>query len=110
MIDVVFFVVTGLFFAKILWNLGVPYALAAQAFRANREDNERGISLMPIVDVALLVLLLILSFLRDAPRPWNPGGVALFGTILFVGSYIHLLVVGGAAGWLVRKFRDKRNS
>lgn len=99
---VLFAVVALLFSAKILWNLTVPYALAAKAYRGSWTG---GISLMPMVEIALLLVALVLSFVRRRPWPWSVEGVALLGAVMVVGSYVHLVVAGGLAGWIAQRLR-----
>ena len=95
-------VVVAFFCAKILWNLAIPYRLAAWP----RSDEEKGISLMPMLEVLLLGIALLLSLVDQ--WPWNPARIALIGALVIVGSYIHFLLAGMLAGWLASKIRGPK--
>jgi hypothetical protein len=88
----------GLLLAKAIWNVGVPYVLAR---RPNIPGTTRtgGISMAPVVDVALLSTSITLAFVAPLPRwmggPWHTSGIALGAIGL---SYIHLFVVGRMLG------------
>jgi len=103
---VAFIAVAGLFLMKILWNLTVPYALAARAF-GTKQSRASGISLIPGVEAVLLTVAVLLSLVRGAAWPWNPGGVALIGMAMIIGSYVHLVVAGAIAGWAARRLRGR---
>ena len=105
MITVMFVVVAVLFSIKITWNLAVPYALAARALRGDRSQS-KGISLMPFVEIVLLLAALVLSLIRCSAWPWSAGGVIFIGMSMVIGSYVHLVVAGGIAGWIARRLRD----
>jgi hypothetical protein len=106
MTTVGFFVLAGLFAMKILWNLAVPYFLATSAFRSP-ENRGKGISLMPAVEVIFLGGAVVLSYFRGSAWPWNAAGVALIGAAMIIGSYAHMVVAGGLAGWIAEKHRDR---
>jgi hypothetical protein len=99
--------VEALFLMKILWNITVPYTLAVRAFRA-RGDESRRISLMPFVELALLGIAAGLSLLGSGSAwSWGIGMTVLLGGAIAVASYVHLVVAGAIAGWVVRKLRAR---
>ncbi|HEX8109190.1 MAG TPA: hypothetical protein VF516_15760 [Kofleriaceae bacterium] len=102
------FIVTGLFLMKILWNVTVPYTLAVRSFRA-KDGESRGISLLPFVELALLGVAAGLSLTeRGSPWSWSIGTTVLVGGAIAVASYVHLIIAGAIAGWVVKKLRARR--
>jgi hypothetical protein len=68
-----FIVVVALFCLKILWNLAVPYVLAGLPIREDTGRTQR-ISLMPYLELVLLVVAIIVSWtIGDSSWPWTPG-------------------------------------
>jgi len=106
MITMAFGLAAGLFCMKILWNLVVPYALAVRAYK-ERDVPSKGVSLMPMVDVVLLAACVALAFITRATWPWSPGGVLILGGGALIGSYLHLILVGGIAGWAAHALRRR---
>lgn len=92
-------VVTGLFLVlvacKVLWNLGVPYALAA----SGRAEG-RGISLMPAVEWVALGLAAASAGVSEGAR-WIDDAtiVGIGGGAAIVASYLHLVIAGMVVGW-----------
>lgn len=92
---VLIFCVLLLLGIKLLYNLSVPYQLLA------RQDENKGISVMVIVEWILLALALVLSF-------WfKPDSSFLqFRSLLIVGAgsiaatYLHFVAVMLVGGWL----------
>src|SRR5262245_42455963 len=97
-IVVTFYVVVALFFAKIAWNLYVPYALL---LRSNNESRG-GVSFHPHVEVSLLVLAIVVSLWTEFASPWNAKGIAVFGSTIVIVSYLHLICFGRIVIWLRR--------
>lgn len=79
---IVFSVMLGI---KIVWNITVPYTLLYRARTGNGASSS--ISLIPIVDVTLLILITIAGLV--AARFWLPI-VSLCSVTL---SYVHLGVM-----------------
>jgi hypothetical protein len=101
------FIVTGLFLMKILWNVTIPYVLAVRSLRA-RDGESRGISLLPFVEIALLGIAAGLSVIdHGSPWSWSLGTTLLVGGSIAVASYVHLVVAGAVAGWVVKKLRAR---
>lgn len=97
-------VVTGLSLVllacKVLWNLGVPYALAA----AGRSEG-RGISLMPAVEWGALGLAAASAEISEGAR-WIDDAmiVGIGGAAVIVASYLHFVVAGMVLGrWRARR-------
>ena len=104
MIDVPFFILACLFVVKIVDNLTVPYRLAMRPTGPRGEST--GISLMSMVEVALFVGIEVLSLLGFSP--YEPRAVALVAITAIVGSYVHLVVAGVAAGWVASLWHDRK--
>jgi len=102
--NVVMLVFIGLFGLKIVWNLLTPYVMTWQ--RASSDEVESsGISLMPAVEIILYFLILGFSFFIES-ETWHgdTATLAIWGMLIIVGSYIHLLLAGVLAGALVARF------
>ncbi len=88
------FVLAGVFFLKVAWNLTVPFELA------RRRDERAGISLMP-VEIGVWVLWLLLAFFSDGDGWWqSPKKVAVWGGIAILGSYAAMMPLGAGLGLL----------
>jgi hypothetical protein len=95
-------IVGMLFTLKIAWNIAMPYLLAKQALRSGSGDPV-GTSMMPMVEIALLAILLALSALANGPTRMVAG----YGVGAIAGSYIHLVIAGTAAGWIVGRIKRR---
>lgn len=104
MINIPFFIFACLFAVKIIDNLTVPYRLATRPTGPGGEPS--GISLMPMVEVALFVIMEVLSLLGFSP--YAPKVVAIIAIAAIVGSYAHLVVVGAVAGWVASFWHDRK--
>jgi hypothetical protein len=97
--------VAALFAIKILWTLAVPYSLAL------RKHPERGISLMPGIDVILLAVLVILScFAGGSLWSWTTSKTLLIGLAIIATAHAHVYVAGillGGTVWLRSKLRKR---
>ena len=94
------FVLAGVFFLKIAWNLTVPFELA------RRRDERAGVSLMP-VEIGVWVLWLLLAFFSDGDGWWQtPKKVAVWGGVAVLGSYAAIPVLG-AGLWALSAARAK---
>lgn len=101
------FVIVGVLFGlKILWNIAVPYAVAVRAFKS-KPGQAKSISLMPFVEMVLLLAAVVLSVFRSLAWPWNSLGVTLIGMGMVVASYVHMVVAGSVAGWIARWLRNR---
>ena len=108
MITGIMFVVAILFGLKIAWNIFTPIALAWGAFK-NRESKTGGVSLMPFVEIVLLLVLILLSALSHGSAWFHrPPQVALWGVVAIVGSYVLLVTLGFCFGWLVVQIKKRR--
>lgn len=88
------FVLAGVFFLKVAWNLTVPFVLA------RRKDERAGISLMP-VEIGVWVLWLLLAFFSDGDGWWQtPKMVAVWGGVAILGSYAGMMALGAVLGAL----------
>jgi hypothetical protein len=93
--NIVLLVLWGLLCAKLCWNVMKPFALR---HRSDRLGLPEGISLVPVVEAALLVALVIASALSTGERWWNSSlwtaGAGLDSIIL---SYLLMIVSGAMA-------------
>jgi hypothetical protein len=107
-LTILFWVFAGLFAFKILWNTFTPCVLAWELFKGGAEKT-RSVTLMSFVEIALLLILILLSYLSD-DSAWfhRPSQVALWGSVVIVGSYILLFVLGNGLGWLVVQIKKRR--
>ena len=106
MITIVLYGLIGLFALKILWNLTVPYDLAWKAWRS-KGQKIRGISLMPYMEIGLLLLAIGAAALSDG-QGWlrNPKNLAVWGGLAVAASYIHLVLAGMVAGWITSQMKE----
>jgi hypothetical protein len=100
MTDVALVGIGCLFGLKIIWNLSLPYVLAARR-------TSQGISLMPFVEVVLLGVGVVIGL---GQTRWPAQQIGLYGGALIVVSYIHLAVMGAVMGALFRRLRSKHNN
>ena len=102
---IVIYILIGLLTLKILWNLTIPYDLAWRTWRA-RGQKVGGISLMPYLEVGLLVLAIGAAALYNGPSCFqSPKRVAIWGGSAIVASYVHMVVVGMTAGWILTRLK-----
>ncbi len=99
LVTIAFVAVAAMFLAKIAWNLLLPGWLVRQHHKAAAPDSEaaHGVSVMPIVELALLVVAILLSAIAGYDWPWSSAGVALFGFSLTVASHLFLFVLAAIA-------------
>ena len=95
------YILLGLFGLKILWNLTIPYDLAWRGLRSAGQKTS-SITFMTFVEVCLLLLAIGAAALSDGQN-WfqSPKNIAIWGGLAIVASYVHLVVVGMIAGWIV---------
>ena len=104
------FTFEGLFLLKILWNLSTPYVLAMEPLKPDAERT-RGISLMPWVEVTLLLLASVVSCIANETSSFqHPKSIAIWGVAAIVGSYVHIVIGGAIAGWIVSLLRARGRS
>lgn len=91
------------FTLKLIWNLGVPFELFKR-LRANPNGPTFRISMSTAVEVVLLLLATGASAISSG-KDWINRPLAVFGWGLaaIVFTYVHLAVVGGLGGWLIRR-------
>src|SRR5262249_11368559 len=92
-----------LFSLKIAWNLTLPYLLARRA--RSPEEASRGISPMPGLEIVLLLLGVGLSWAGGLEPPWSPTRAAVYGAVLILFSYAHLVVASAVVGLLRNRRR-----
>ena len=100
---IIFYISAGLFLAKLLWNQGVPYDLAWRSWKSGGKSLG-GISLMPLVEVCLLLMAIGTSALYGG-KIWlpTPKQVAIWGAVAIMISYLHMAIAGFLMGWIVAR-------
>lgn len=96
--------VRALFLFKLLANAMAPLALLRRPRGPNGE--EPGVSLMPYVEVVLLVLLLGLAIVGWAPV--GPTTTALSGVAAMLGSYLLMFFVSAVLARFGHLFGRRR--
>ena len=77
--------------AKIAWNLLIAYVLALRF----RRGEQVGTSLMPYLELALVILCAIAAGFSSGPEWYHdPTHVLLIGLGACVASYVHFALVG----------------
>lgn len=77
-------------------------------YRSNAERSE-GISMLPFVEVGLLLLMILVAFGADRATPLhNPKNIAIWGTVAVIFSYLHFVVAGVIVGWFVSQIRGMK--
>lgn len=110
MINSIIIIVAAIFGLKILWNVFTPFVLARRTL-LSAGDKPIGISMAPFVEVALLLLLIVLSALSAGSAWFNrPKEVALWGVVVIVSSYVLFVVLGICLGWLVAQIQKRRSA
>jgi hypothetical protein len=104
----VLFVVLLLFTLKVAWNFMVPYILASRFMKA-KGGQVSGISLMPFLEVILLLLACGLSFIDGSVWPYGAQRVFLLGGGVLLASYVHFFVGGMIAGWIVSRLSHQHD-
>ena len=97
-----------LFGLKLVWNVGVPIELVLRQLKTPVKSG--GISIMPAVEVVLLLLLTLLSAVSTG-EGWihSPKRVMVWGACAILASYALAYLVGMLLGWLVILLRRRQN-
>ena len=104
--NILFWIFSGLFGLKILWNISTPWILAGELLRSE-EKKTRRVTLMPFVECLLLCIIIALSALvSDSSRFHHPLQVAIWGALIIIGSYVIFIVSGVVLGGLVAKIKN----
>jgi hypothetical protein len=102
------FIVAILFGLKIVWNIFTPIVLAWRLFFSTT-DKTTGISMAPVTEVVLLLVLILLSVFSGGTAWFHrPIQVALWGVVTIVGSYILCAVLGVPLSWLTTEIKKRR--
>lgn len=92
---------------KVVWNIGLPYAMLLESLRRKPELGERGWSVFPLIELLPLAGAAIASVLADVTQ--MPSGWMLFwyGAVAIALSYFHFAIVGGICGFLVHLIKGR---
>lgn len=88
-------VVVTIFLLKLVWNVLVPYVAERRLRRWKDQGGEApaAISMAPLIEIFLWVLLVIFSlFIEDSRLP-NTAGVLIYGFFAIVVSYMFAAIV-----------------
>jgi hypothetical protein len=88
---------------KVLWNVGLPYAMIAERRRGVR----RGWTVFPGVELVPLLVAIGSSAAVSATGWLGPWTIMVVGTLAVVGSYLHLAFISGCYS-VVLKLRSMR--
>lgn len=99
----------GLFFLKIVWNLTIPYRLLRRLWKHEKGQERRGISLSLGIEVSLLLLATLFSWVSSGKDAINqPFSVLTFGGCVAIASYVHFFIVGAIGGWLITNLKARK--
>lgn len=106
--NVLVWLVLGLFFLKIVWNMTVPYRLLGRLWKFETGDERKGISLSSGVEFLLFILAILLSWLSSGKEIINdPFRVLILAGGALLVSYFHFFVVGMVGGTLIAKLKAR---
>jgi len=92
-VNLLFYILAGLFVVKLIWNMGVPIDIFIRTRRGQIKPGS-GVSLMLPVEVALLVMLFICSFfLKHDSFFYQPVGVLIIGGGGIIFSYVWIFLM-----------------
>lgn len=103
------YLILGLLGLKILWNLTLPYRMALMLLRSNEQRTSR-ITFMTFVEIILLLCAIATAWIfNGGDGNLSPQKIALWGIVAIVGSYIHLIIAGMIAGWIVSRIKQRKS-
>jgi hypothetical protein len=106
--NLMLFILLEIFSLKILWNLIVPHELAWRGYKSDKNKSS-GLSLMPYLEIGLLLLVVLISAIAGkSDKLFNPKGLAVWGCVAIVVSYVHLVIAGMIVGWIVSILKHNR--
>ncbi len=83
-------ILLALFCLKLLWNVLTPYVVERGLFRSSGS-----VSMMPIVEVGLWVLMILISvFSHEDWWLFHTASVFLYGAGAIIASYVLAIMVG----------------
>ena len=83
---------------KIVWNLGLPYAMIRDY---KRTGISRGWSAFPLVEGIPLLIAALVAWLIGYDGSLAPSKLLIYGFSAVILSYVHLVVVAFVAGgWM----------
>jgi hypothetical protein len=85
---------------KIIWNLGLPYAMM--------KETARSWSIFPLIEIVPLVMAFVISLLTQQNDSLTPVQLLIWGFGAIIASYIHLAIVSFLYG--VMKWRNGKRS
>jgi Kef-type K+ transport system membrane component KefB len=104
--NIILWLIVGLFCVKIVWNLGVPYVLLRRPID-DKTGRSRGVSMATAIEFFFLIVAIGVSACTTGDG-WlhQPLKVASYGMAAIIASYLHLVIVGIVGGWLASKNSD----
>lgn len=94
----------GLVLLKVIWNLGLPYAM----IRAR--GKRHGWSIFELVEVIPLLLAAGLACILAEQGILSARNILIVGFAAIGLSYAHLLLVGFVAGWIIYGRKGSRDA
>lgn len=96
------YVVVCLYVLKIIWNLGVPFALAWRLYNDAEREETPGISLCPFVEGILIVVAIPLTFAADESHWTGQCGTVMTAAVAAgVVSYVLIGIIGFLSGAVI---------
>lgn len=90
--------------SKVIWNVGLPYAMLL----ALRRGVRRGWSVFLGVEFLPLLIAIVVSYLVSGHGVFSPRTLAVWGAAAILGSYAHMGIVSAAYTLYCRFRRDGR--
>jgi|LakMenE18May11ns_1017448.scaffolds.fasta_scaffold9834933_2 ACR3 family arsenite efflux pump ArsB len=101
--SLVIWILIGTLALKVIWNFGVPYALLRLPIN-DQSGKKSGISPMLEIEIIIMILAIILSWLSDGESFVNkPNQILLYGVPAILLSYLHFFVVGFIRNHITKK-------
>ena len=103
MSDLILWILFAVFLLKCIDNAIIPFRI----FIPKLYGDSDGVSLLPFVEVILLIVMLIVSYLAGSDGLFSFSRLLLSGICMIVGSY--MLCIGNVYGlrFLVSRFRHE---
>jgi hypothetical protein len=101
-------IVGVLFCSKIVWNIFTPIVLARRSLSVT-SDKPSGVSMAPLVEIILLLILCLLAAFSSGTAWFNrPMQVLLWGSIAIVVSHVLCGLLAYVLGWLILQIRKRK--
>ncbi len=86
---------------KVLWNLGLPYAMM--------REKQRSWSIFPLIEIVPVFVGILISYLTRQEGVLSPGQLAVWGFGAVFTSYLHLAIVAILYG-VAKRIRERNHN